>query len=254
MKATPLTLVINLDKSQQRMNRISSRLNELEMPFERVPAVYGASLSAAERGAFYSHALNEKSYRRPLSNAEIGCYMSHLKAWQTIVDRELPCALVIEDDLVVDSELKEFVHKLSASTADWDMVKFYCRKSNPKITAQVPIGRHHHLCRFQKVPIGNLAQLITLEAAKKLLATRKNFGRPVDDDIQHWWESDLNVLGVFPSVVHVIKNAQSDIDKQGARKSKSQRLSLWRTITLRASYEYNLRTRKQKIPLPTLVE
>jgi glycosyl transferase family 25 len=252
--ATPLTLVINLDKSPQRMSRISARLSELDMPFERISAVYGATLSTAELKASYSQSLNAKNYRRPLNNAEIGCYMSHLKAWQTIVDRELPCALVVEDDLVIDKELKEFVDKLSASTDDWDMVKFYCRKSNPKITSQIPIGRNHNLCRFNKIPIGNLAQLITLDAAKKLLAARKKFGRPVDDDIQHWWETDLNVLGVFPSVVHVIKNAESDIDAQGARKNKSQRFALWRGVKLRAGYELRLRTKKQKKPLPRLLE
>ena len=254
MTPTPLTLVINLDKSHQRLARISSRLDELEMPYERISAVFGESLSASELGAFYSRTLNAKIYRRPLSNAEIGCYMSHIKAWQTIVDRGLPCALVMEDDLIIDNEIKEFAQKLSASNTGWDIVKFYCRKSNPKITARVPIGSNHQLCRFEKVPIGNLAQLITFNAAKKLLETRKNFGRPVDDDIQHWWEADLNVLGVFPSVVHVIKNAQSDIDNQGARKNISETRRPWRAFKLRASYEYKLRTRHQKLPLPMLVE
>ena len=155
--AIPLTLVINLDESHQRLERISARLSQLNMPFERVPAVYGASLSAAQREEFYSHRLNAKSYRRQLSSAEIGCYMSHLKAWQAIVDRELPCALVIEDDLIIDDELNVFIQKLSRSTTDWDIVKFYCRKSNPVITSRMPIGRNHDLCRFHKIPIGNLA-------------------------------------------------------------------------------------------------
>jgi glycosyl transferase, family 25 len=252
--ATPLTLVINLNKSHQRMSRISARLEELEMPFERIPAVYGASLSATELDASYSRSLNARTYRRQLSNAEIGCYMSHLKAWKTIVDKKLPCALIIEDDLIIDRELKDFVHRLSGSTADWDIVKFYCRKSKPKIISKTPIGRNHDLCRFEKIPIGNLAQLVTLEAAKKLLASRSIFARPADDDIQHWWENDLNVLGVFPSVVHVIENAQSDIDNQGARKNNSQRFSAWRGARLRASYEFKLRTKKQIKPLPRLLE
>ena len=251
---TPLTLVINLDKSHQRLERISARLNQLGLPFERVPAVYGASLSAVELKEFYSHTLNAKSYRRPLSNAEIGCYLSHLKAWQTIVDRQLPCALVIEDDLIIDDELKAFMHKLSRSTADWDVVKFYCRKSSPRITSREPIGRSHDLCRFQKIPIGNLAQLVSLNGAKKILAARQKFGRPVDDDIQHWWEADLNVLGIFPSVVHVIQNAESDIDQQGARNNKGRKFSPWRGALLRASYEYRLRATVNNTPIPRLLD
>jgi glycosyl transferase family 25 len=251
--ATPLTLVINLDKSQQRLSRISARLDELEMPFERVAAVYGADLNDRQLKAVYSESLNAKSYRRPLSRAEIGCYMSHLKAWQMIVDRELACALIIEDDLVIDAELKDFIENLSHSTGSWDIIKFYCRKKNPKIISRTAIGSGYDLCRFQKIPIGNLAQLITLEGAKKLLAARQTFGRPADDDIQHWWEADLNVLGVFPPVVHVIPNAKSDIEQQGARKEKRQNFRPWHSAFLRAKYEYRLRTALQKVPLPTLV-
>ena len=55
---------------------------------------------------------------------------------------------------------------------------------------------------------------------------------------QHWWEADLNVLGIFPSVVHVIQNAESDIDQQGARNNKGRKFSPWRGALLRASYEY----------------
>jgi glycosyl transferase family 25 len=251
---TPLTFVINLDKSHQRMSQIAARLNDLGMPYERIPAVYGASLSPADLETSYSKTLNAKTYRRPLSNAEIGCYMSHLKAWQTIVDREIPCALVLEDDLIIDKELKEFTQKLSASLSDWDIVKFYCRKSNPKIISRVAIGSNHDLCRFKKTPIGNLAQLITLGAAKKLLAARNRFGRPVDDDIQHWWEADLNVLGMFPSVVHVIKNAESEIDNQGLRKNKSRRFTLWHRVKVRADYEFKLRIKKQNSPLPSFAK
>ncbi|ETN93429.1 Glycosyltransferase family 25 (LPS biosynthesis protein) [Gammaproteobacteria bacterium MOLA455] len=251
--ATPLTFVINLDKSQERLSRISARLGELEMPFERVAAIYGADLNERQLKSVYSESLNAKSYRRPLSRAEVGCYMSHLKAWQTIVDRELACALIIEDDLVIDAELKGFIESLSHSTGSWDIVKFYCRKKNPKIISRTAIDSRHDLCRFKKIPIGNLAQLITLDGAKKLLAARQPFGRPADDDIQHWWEADLNVLGVFPPVVHVIPNAKSDIEQQGLRKEKRKSFRPWHGAFLRAKYEYRLRTTLQKTPLPILV-
>jgi glycosyl transferase family 25 len=252
--STPLTFVINLDKSCQRLSRISARLDELDMPFERVAAVYGANLSEEQLKAVYSESLNAKSYRRPLSHAEVGCYMSHIKAWQTIVDRQLACALVIEDDLIIDAELKSFIENLNQTTKDWDIVKFYCRKKDPKIVSRTAIGSRHDLCRFKKIPTGHLAQLITLEGAKKLLSARQPFGRPADDDIQHWWEADLNVLGVFPSVVHVIPNAESDIELQGVRKEKPKKIRPFHGAFLRAKYEYRLRAEQQKVPLPTLMD
>jgi len=250
----PLTLVINLDKSHRRMARISARLDELGIPFERISGVYGADLSEQEIAKHYCPQLNKKNYRRPLRLGEIGCYMSHLKAWQTIVDRELPCALILEDDIIINAELKPLVQRLSRMVADFDIVKLYCKKSNPKIIFRTPIDSRHHLCRFRKVLSGNLAQLITLEAAKKMLATYQQFGRPVDVDIQHWWEADLNVLGVFPSVVHIIENAESDIDMQDSRIGRTRLVGFFRNIVFRASYEFKLRKKIQKLPIHRLFE
>ena len=49
----PPVFVINLDKSTERMAKISKRLDELEIPFERMPAVYGADLSQEEIDKYY---------------------------------------------------------------------------------------------------------------------------------------------------------------------------------------------------------
>ena len=48
----PPVFVINLDKSPERMARISNRLDELEIPFERISGVYGAELSKEEIAGF----------------------------------------------------------------------------------------------------------------------------------------------------------------------------------------------------------
>lgn len=246
----PPVFVINLDKSPERMEKIAMRLNELDIPFERVAAVYGSNLSEYDLNSVYSSRLNARIYRRPLTMGEIGCYMSHLKVWKIIVDRLIPCALVIEDDILIDSNVKMLSKKLAKYANSYDVVKFFCKKTNPKIIERVSVGEGYDLCRFNKVPIGNLAQLVSLEGAKKLLKTYSTFGRSVDEDIQHWWEADLNVLGIFPSAVNIIKNAESDIDNQGKRKDKTSFLGFVRNIWLRVKYELNLRVKKKNIPLP----
>ena len=250
----PLVFVINLDKSTDRMAKIAKRLDELGTSFERIPGVYGATLNDVDLNSAYSSQLNKSIYRRPLTKGEIGCYMSHQKAWQAIVDKSLPCALVVEDDILIDSNLKLFNEKLARFTESFDIVKFHCKKANPRIVDKVPIGNGYDLCRFDKVPIGNIAQLISFNGAKKLLRAHSTFGRSVDEDIQHWWEADLNVLGVFPSVVHIIQNAESDIDDQGKRKGKTNIIGVMRNIYIRIKYEYKLRTNKKKSILPVFFD
>jgi glycosyl transferase family 25 len=247
----PPVFVINLDKSPERMARISKRLDELNIPFEKISGIYGAELSSEQIEEFYCPKLNKKNYRRPLRLGEIGCYMSHIKAWQAIVDRQLCCAVILEDDIVIDDSLASLMESLRKSSNEFDIVKFYNKKTTPKLIDSLPYGNKHQLCRFKKIPIGNQAQMVTLSGANKLLNTYKKFGRPVDEDIQHWWESDINVLGFIPSVVRPIESAQSDIDEQGQRKGTTTFVGFVENIIRRVKFLFYLNTKRKNLPLPS---
>ena len=247
--AMPPVFVINLDKSPERMARIAKRLDELFIPFERISGVYGAELSQEEIAQYYCPKLNKKNYRRPLGLGEIGCYISHIKAWQTIVDRKLTCGLILEDDIVIEEGLADLTKELGRLSDTFDIVKFFNKKKNPKIVDSVDFARKYKLCRFKKIPIGNYAQLVSLAGAKKLLKTYEKFGRPVDEDLQHWWESDTNVIGVMPSVVRPNVSTQSDIDAQGKRKGTTTFLAFAKNVIRRAKFLFNLNTKRNKLPL-----
>ena len=246
----PPVFVINLDKSTARMAKISKRLDELEVPFERVPAVYGADLSQEEIDKYYCPELNKKNYRRPLGLGEIGCYISHIKVWKTIVERKIPCALILEDDITIDASLGQLIKTISKSSNSFDVVKLYSKNNTPKLLDSAPVGEKHRLCRFKKIPIGNQGQLVTLAGATNLINTYEKFGRPVDEDIQHWWEADINVLGFLPSIVSPIKSAKSDIDEQGKRKGATTFMGFVKNIIRRVRFFFFLNTKRQNQPLP----
>lgn len=248
----PSVFVINLDKSPERMAAISQRLNQLSIPFERIAAVYGADLSEQEIAKHYCPQLNKRNYRRPLRLGEIGCYISHIKAWQTIVDRNLSCALILEDDISIEEDLASLISELGKFSNDFDIVKFYCKKEVPKIVDSMSFSCQRQLCRFKKIPIGNQGQLVSYSGALKLLSTYKKFGRPVDEDIQHWWEADINVLGFLPSVVRPIESTKSDIDEQGQRKGKTTFSGFVKNIMRRAKFLFNLNTKRKNLPLPEI--
>ena len=246
----PPVFVINLDKSTERMAKISKRLDELEIPFERMPAVYGADLSQEEIDKYYCPELNKKKYRRPLGLGEIGCYISHIKAWKAIIDRGLSCALILEDDIVIDESLGQLIKTMSKFSDSFDVVKLYSKSNEPKLIESIPLGEGHQLCRFKKIPIGNQGQLVTFSGAKNLINTYGKFGRPVDEDIQHWWEANINVLGFLPSVVSPRKSTQSDIEEQGKRKGVTTFMGFAKNITRRAKFLFFLNTKRNNLPLP----
>lgn len=96
----PPILVINLDRDVKRLESIRQRLREHEDEDEdeqihiiRVPGVYGKTLSRSERASQTTPFCD--SFCTPTM---IGCFLSHRRCWQIIVERGWECAIVLEDD------------------------------------------------------------------------------------------------------------------------------------------------------------
>ncbi len=87
------SFIINLPKDTDRLGSITTQFEEQNIPYEVLEAVYGRELPEAEL-----HRLTTEVGRKRLSLSEIGCALSHLKAYQTIIDQNLPMALIVEDD------------------------------------------------------------------------------------------------------------------------------------------------------------
>lgn len=106
--------VINLEKDVARRESISAQLDTLGLPFEIVPGVYGASLTEQQRAQVYDDRKAKLHRARSLVSAEIGCALSHLKVYRAIVDRGLDAALILEDDVILPNDLKEFLYKCTS--------------------------------------------------------------------------------------------------------------------------------------------
>ncbi|WP_367278723.1 glycosyltransferase family 25 protein [Malikia sp.] len=69
---------------------------------------------------------------RRLTAGELGCFLSHLRCWQLLVERDLDCALILEDDFAPEPIL-------SASTlALWGETRNIGISSNSAGWARMP--------------------------------------------------------------------------------------------------------------------
>ena len=71
--------VINLEGSDNRLQQAAQQLTAHGLSFERIDAVNGRQLSAAHKRAVVDAKANRNKFYRPLSDGEIGCYLSHKK-------------------------------------------------------------------------------------------------------------------------------------------------------------------------------
>lgn len=96
--------LVNLDRSAERLAEATAELKRVGIDFERVSAVDGSKLSAAELKENVSRFHTYRCMGRRLRLAEIGCSMSNLKVHRTALAQGLPRWAVFEDDVVIDAE------------------------------------------------------------------------------------------------------------------------------------------------------
>jgi GR25 family glycosyltransferase involved in LPS biosynthesis len=180
--------VINLDRSTDRLKEVDSRLKRLGIKYQRISAVEGNKLS-------YAEIRKETTLPSALfsTKAAIGCALSHKKAWQDVVNRNLNRVLILEDDVVLAESNFEarFQKSWEAIPSDWEIVNLGCIAgcgdrdkyalfdwliSAPLLLQDSILGRSktrgrlNELVTVPDVNCGSHAYAVTGSAARKMLA------------------------------------------------------------------------------------
>lgn len=189
-----LSFVINLDSSVGRMKQISTQLNQLNITFERVPAIDGRKLSETQIKKL-SFSVEDREIRvrftRDLTAGEIGCFLSHKLCWRKLIDSAEEWALIMEDDIRISSLASSYMQ-----TDEWipDSVKI-CQLSCLKQDQHGKIGTEIKKVddNFRLVnpiyptPLGCQAYFISREFAAEAIRLSKKLPAPVDDFLFSPW-------------------------------------------------------------------
>lgn len=90
--------VINLASAIERRAEMNAWLSKTNIDYEFFNAINGFKLSTEEKLKRYDSEQANEYIKRDLSNGEIGCALSHLEICQNIIDKNIPFALILEDD------------------------------------------------------------------------------------------------------------------------------------------------------------
>lgn len=108
--------IISLQQDVEKREIISKTLNDFNLDFTFIDAVYGRELPNE-----YLDYLRDKSSGKlidrgfPATPGEIGCTLSHLKAYQEVIDRGLEWACILEDDAILDERFKVFIKNFDSN-------------------------------------------------------------------------------------------------------------------------------------------
>jgi len=242
MQGLPI-FVINLDVATERLSFMQGQAAKADIAFERIAGVRGTQVPENLRDQFLNA---DGTPRSSLSAGEIGCYASHLEAARLIVARDLPAALVLEDDVELRGDLKSFLTQIAGVLPDaWDIVKL-CNYHHRTVYCVRRFG-DSHLVRFYRQPALAAGYLLSRQGAAKLLAPQPRI-RPIDIEMRQPWHMDLDIYGVCPPPVKQLSFLRSYIknesDFEPARgygqfqyetfKYAVRHMGLWQALACRA--------------------
>jgi glycosyl transferase, family 25 len=231
-------VLINLDRSQDRLALMTHEFSGAGLAFDRFSAVDGTNLPGSIRPYFCDSSGKVIS---PLRAGEIGCYASHLATWQRIAAGDYGLsALVCEDDMRLPTGFAALMTALLAvAPAGWDLI----RLSPHTKRAVVPICQiagEYCLVHYTRQPVSAAAYLVSQDGARKLLVPAIRV-RPVDQDFRRPWTFGLNSFGVWPAIAED-PGISSVIDGMGGRFRTTRRSSRWAINDVLLRPLYGIRT------------
>lgn len=177
-------LVINLEANTERLRQFASYFADSDFKnqqFTRLPAVDGktvdlTSVVAADVMPQLTRTITTetRTSHEQLTVGAVGCYLSHLKAWRTILDSGKAWGLVFEDDAEISRHaLKNTLASMESLPADWDILLLgtACISKCPLIK-NTALKTVTHFVRFHGYAISAKACAYLLSADAEMLRMR----------------------------------------------------------------------------------
>lgn len=161
--------LINLPRASDRLEHFREQLEASDLPSRgviRFDAVDGASLDiramTTDRAYREIRDAETTGFRRKhyqLSRGGVGCYVSHVKVWESVLKGDKEAALIFEDDTTIHRDTRRILHGLDLPE-DLDVLLLGC--SCLDCSADKPLRRVHHF-------FGTHAYVITRRGCRKIL-------------------------------------------------------------------------------------
>jgi glycosyl transferase family 25 len=219
----PKAFILHLERATSRAANVGSLSADLPIESEVLAAVDGARLSADEVEQAYARRRFRPTYPFPLTRTEVGVFLSHRAAWRRIVDDALDFAFIFEDDAQIDpASFAALVEFVTLERPAWDYVLLPAQP----IRNGTPIARHGGLAllRPDAPPLRAIAQIVSRDAAKRLLDRTLPFDRPIDTLMQMPWVTGQPVLVASPSPVRDVSRETGGSTVQRKSMSLAERL------------------------------
>lgn len=226
-------LVISLERSIERRERVKEQLNKISIQWDFLNAVDGYALP--KMPASYDCAKVKRLQGYELTPGEVGCFLSHIKAWEACIAAQRP-TLVFEDDFILGPNFEAVLLDLLEIPNEWDLVRLSgIYKTKDSLLVQRGL---YDLVQNLGDPCGTACYLLNPHAAQVLINNAGNIYQPVDHYLEHFKKHHLACLAAKPYPVELAQSKSTITDRPGRAPIKGyQKLlrSIYRLIDRKMS-------------------
>jgi glycosyl transferase family 25 len=205
-------LVISLPGSSDRQEKARLELAKTNLRWRFLDAIRGSALPTLP--AEYQPKKVKRLLGFELTSSELGCFLSHKKAWQACVDDNIP-SIIFEDDFRLLPHFEKTINYLINDYTDWGAVRLQ------------GLSLVHHneihsfddnisLVRNKGDAVGATAYILKPAQAKVLIEAAKDVFEPLDHFLEHHQVHRLEFFAVKPYPVD-ISGDQTTIADRPAR-------------------------------------
>lgn len=191
-------LVISLAGSDVRQQKVKSELDKTNLDWHFLDAVRGSALTSTPKEYQPEKVKNLLGFE--LTPNELGCFLSHKKAWQECVDKNIP-TIIFEDDFCLLPHFEQAIHFLVNESTNWDAVRLQGLSTVPQ--EKIQGNTVFSLVRNIGDAVGATAYLLKPSAAQTLIDASSDIYEPLDHFLEHHQKHHLEFLAISPYPVDI---------------------------------------------------
>jgi len=178
-----------------------------EIPYKRIEAIYGKDLSDQYINDTVNIDLYKKHTAYEIKKGTVGCYLSHVKAWEEFIKSDSEFALILEDDTRIKEpykkDIKNILSELATKKDNWDILSI-SHKKKPKLTmGSFSAGKKVFFFHAYLQTLHNAGMyIINRKTAENMIINAFPMEMPLDVYFNKYWEfgDDIKFRGLFPII------------------------------------------------------
>ena len=197
----PPIFIVSLKDATSRRAGMQVQMEKLGLSFEFFDAFDGRKTDVLAQ-KHYNGPRRLAYWGRHLDGGEWGCLMSHMNIYKHMLENNLPHAIILEDDALLDPQFKTVIENMLKIDMGCELIRFF---GSPKVAGKkqrriVELAPGIWLSRLPSIHGGSHAYYITQGGARKMLHhfETKGASYPIDFYLGHNWETGIQALSINP--------------------------------------------------------